>query len=136
MQEHHSNFVVWQRAKERLGIDLRIVKSDRQGLFNLSDFDAAIDGKTKLVSIAHISNVLGVKLPVKEVAKLAHDQGSLVAIDGAQSAPHISVDVKDLGCDFFAFSGHKMCGPTGAGGLFIRATCRSASSRCALEAAL
>ncbi len=120
IQEHHSNFVVWQRAKERLGIDLKIVKSDRQGLFNLSDFEDAIDGKTKLVSLAHISNVLGVKLPVKEVAKLAHDQGSLVAIDGAQSAPHISVDVKDLGCDFFAFSGHKMCGPTGAGALFIR----------------
>jgi len=120
IQEHHSNFVIWQRAKERFGLDLRIVNSDRQGFFNLSDFEAAIDGKTRLVSIAHVSNVLGVRLPVKEVAKLAHEQGSLVAVDGAQSAPHTRVDVGDLGCDFFAFSGHKMCGPTGAGGLFIR----------------
>jgi len=120
IQEHHSNFVIWQRAKERFGLDLRIVNSDRQGFFNLSDFEAAIDGKTRLVSIAHVSNVLGVRLPVKEVAKLAHEQGSLVAVDGAQSVPHTKVDVGDLGCDFFAFSGHKMCGPTGAGGLFIR----------------
>jgi cysteine desulfurase/selenocysteine lyase len=120
IQEHHSNFVIWQRAKERFGLDLRIVNSDRQGFFNLSDFEAAIDGKTRLVSIAHVSNVLGVRLPVKEVAKLAHEQGSLVAVDGAQSVPHTRVDVGDLGCDFFAFSGHKMCGPTGAGGLFIR----------------
>jgi len=120
IQEHHSNFVIWQRAKERFGLDLRIVKSDRQGFFNLSDFEAAIDGKTRLVSIAHVSNVLGVRLPVKEVAKLAHEQGSLVAVDGAQSVPHSRVDVGELGCDFFAFSGHKMCGPTGAGGLFIR----------------
>ncbi len=120
IQEHHSNYVVWQRAKERLGIDLQIVKSDRQGFFNMSDFEEAIDRKTKLVAIAHISNVLGVRLPVKEVAKIAHDHGSLVAVDGAQSVPHAKVDVNDLGCDFLAFSGHKMCGPTGASGLFIR----------------
>lgn len=120
IQEHHSNYVVWQRARERYGIDLQVVMSDKQGHFDLSDFEAAIDTKTRLVSITHTSNVLGVKTPVKGVAKIAHAHGALVAVDGAQSVPHTKVDVLDLGCDFLAFSGHKMCGPTGAGCLYIK----------------
>ncbi len=120
IQEHHSNYVVWQRAKERYGIDLQVVKSDKQGYFDISDFEESIDRRTRLVSITHISNVLGVKTPVKDVARIAHDHGALMAVDGAQSVPHMKVDVRDLGCDFLAFSGHKMCGPTGAGGLYIR----------------
>ena len=120
IQEHHSNFIIWLRIRERIGNALNVVNSDIYGNFDLSDFEGIIDRKTRLVSITHVSNVLGVTTPVKEIAKVAHNKGALLLVDGAQSVPHMKIDVKDLGCDFLAFSGHKMCGPTGAGAIYIR----------------
>ncbi|UCE44064.1 MAG: aminotransferase class V-fold PLP-dependent enzyme, partial [Candidatus Bathyarchaeota archaeon] len=85
-----------------------------------ADFEKVVDDRTKLVSISHISNVLGAIAPVREIAEIAHDHGAHVLIDGAQSVPHIKVDIQNIGCDFLAFSGHKMCAPTGSGALYIR----------------
>ncbi|MFH0897781.1 MAG: cysteine desulfurase [Candidatus Bathyarchaeota archaeon] len=118
--EHHSNFIVWLRVKERYGVDVEIVKPNKDGMFDLVDFEKAIDDRTKLVTVTHASNVLGVILPVDEITKIAHEHKAYVLIDGAQSIPHMKVDVKKIGCDFLAFSGHKMCGPTGVGILYIR----------------
>jgi len=118
--EHHSNFIVWLRARKMVGAEVEVVMSDGEGFLDLSDFERAINGRTRLVTVTQTSNVLGVRPPVREIAKMAHDRGALVLLDGAQSVPHMKVDVKALGCDFLAFSGHKMCGPTGAGTLYIR----------------
>ncbi|MFH0896461.1 MAG: cysteine desulfurase, partial [Candidatus Bathyarchaeota archaeon] len=118
--EHHSNFIVWLRAKDRYGIDVRIVKPNKEGLFELADFERTIDDRTKLVAVTHASNVLGVITPVNEITEIAHKSGACMLIDGAQSVPHMKVDVQKIGCDFLAFSGHKMCGPTGIGILYIR----------------
>jgi len=118
--EHHSNLLPWMRCKERYGAKVELIKPSVEGLFDLSDFEKAIDDKTKIVAIAHVSNVLGVITPVKEIAEIAHEHGALMLVDGAQSAPHMKIDVKSIGCDFFAFSGHKMCGPTGSGGFYVR----------------
>jgi len=118
--EHHSNYVVWLRLKEKHGVDVQVVRSDPKGFLSLDDFEEAIDERTRLVALTHASNVLGVITPVKEVAELAHRRGALVLIDGAQSVPHMRVDVRDIDCDFLAFSGHKMCGPTGSGILYMR----------------
>lgn len=120
IQEHHSNFIVWLRAKQRFGSDVKIVYCDKHGGFNLEDFERSITKKTKIVSITHVSNVLGVVAPIKEISKIAHEKGSLIMVDGAQSVPHMKIDVRDLDVDFLAFSGHKMCGPTGAGCLFMK----------------
>lgn len=118
--EHHSDYIVWLRLKEKYGVDIQVVKCDPQGFLSLDDFEKFINERTRLVALTHASNVLGVITPVKEVAELAHRRGALVLVDGAQSVPHLKVDVQDLGCDFLAFSGHKMCGPTGSGALYIR----------------
>ena len=118
--EHHSNFIVWLRVKERYGVDVEVVRSNREGVFDLADFEGAIDDRTKLVAVTHASNVLGAITPVEEVTEIAHEHGALMLIDGAQSVPHIKVDVQRIGCDFLAFSGHKMCGPTGIGVLYVR----------------
>lgn len=118
--EHHSNFIVWLRARDRVKAEVEVIMSDGEGCLDLSDFDRTINGRTRIVAVTQTSNVLGVRPPVKEIVKMAHDKGALVLLDGAQSVPHIKVDVKALGCDFLAFSGHKMCGPTGAGALYIR----------------
>jgi cysteine desulfurase / selenocysteine lyase len=118
--EHHSNFIIWLRLKKRLGVEVEVIRPDDKGLLNLTDFEKAIDDSTKIVATTHISNVLGEVTPVKEIAEIAHDHGALMLVDGAQSVPHIKVDVRRINCDFLAFSGHKMCGPTGSGVLYIR----------------
>jgi cysteine desulfurase/selenocysteine lyase len=121
--EHHSNFIVWLHVKNRHHVDLEIIwprEPVEQGLLDPAGFEKAIDDKTKLVAITHVSNVLGVITPVREIAEIAHEHGAYVLIDGAQSVPHMKVDVQKIGCDFLAFSGHKMCAPTGAGALYIR----------------
>jgi len=120
--EHHSNFIVWLRVRDRCGVKIEIVtprKPVTMGILDLTDFEKLIDDKTKLVAVAHVSNVLGVVQPIKEIAKIAHEHGAYVLVDGAQSVPHMKVDVQKLGCDFLAFSGHKMCAPTGSGVLYM-----------------
>nr|NIQ06879.1 cysteine desulfurase [Candidatus Korarchaeota archaeon] len=121
--EHHSNFIVWIRLKNKRGTDLEVVRPKEpitHGLLDPADFEKVIDDKTKLVTITHASNVLGAITPVKEIIEIAHEHGAYVLVDGAQSVPHMKLDVQKLGCDFLAFSGHKMCGPTGSGALYIR----------------
>jgi cysteine desulfurase/selenocysteine lyase len=118
--EHHSNFIVWLRARKRVGAKIEVIMSDVEGSLDLSDFERAMNSRTRIVAVTQTSNVLGVRPPVKEIIKMAHDKGALALVDGAQSVPHMKVDVKALGCDFLAFSGHKMCGPTGAGALYMR----------------
>jgi len=118
--EHHSNFIVWLRLREKFGVEVEVVKPDYDGIFDLRSFEEVIDDRTKLVAMTHVSNGLGVITPVQKVAKLAHDYNALFLVDGAQSVPHMKVDVKDVGCDFLAFSGHKMLGPTGIGVLYLK----------------
>ncbi len=121
--EHHSNFIVWLRVRDRHGVQVETVKPKEpvvQGILDPADFENVIDDKTKLVAITHVSNVLGVITPLKEIAKIAHEHGAYVLVDAAQSVPHMKVDAQQIGCDFLAFSGHKMCAPTGSGALYIR----------------
>ena len=118
--EHHSNFIVWLRLKKRYGVDVEIVKPNREGLFDIVDFEKAVEDNTRLVALSQVSNVLGVRTPVEEVAKIAHDHGAHLLVDGAQSLPHLEVDVQRIDCDYLAFSGHKMLGPTGVGVLYAR----------------
>jgi len=120
--EHHSNFVPWLRLKEK-GVVMKIVKPTEKGIFDLSDFEHAIGPRTRLVAVTQVSNVLGTISPIKEIAALCREKGStkvLFLVDGAQSVPHIPTDVEELGCDFLAFSGHKMLGPTGTGVLWVK----------------
>ena len=116
--EHHSNIVSWQLQAQRKGIVVRHLPITNDGQLCLDDIEAYLTEKTKLVSIAHVSNVLGTINPVKEIVRKAHEQGIPVLVDAAQSAPHMRIDVQDMDCDFLAFSGHKMYGPTGIGVLF------------------
>jgi cysteine desulfurase/selenocysteine lyase len=113
--EHHSNLLPWMRARDRHGIDLRILSPDAEGGFDMADLEREITRGTRLVAVTHASNVLGNLVPVREIAAICRDRGALLLVDGAQSVPHIPVDVGELGCDFFCFSGHKMLGPTGTG---------------------
>ncbi len=117
--EHHSNLMPWLRVKKRFGIDLEIVKP-KNGVPRSEDFEKVVDDRTRLVALTHVSNVLGSITPIKEIAKICEDNNALLLVDGAQSVPHLPLDVKELGCDFLAFSGHKMLGPTGTGGLFMK----------------
>ena len=117
--EHHSNLVPWQILAREKGAKLRFIRVDDGGELLRDDFDL-IGPRTKLVSVVHMSNVLGTINPVRELAGRAHDAGAVMVVDGAQSAPHMPVDVAQLGCDFFAFSAHKMLGPTGVGVLWGR----------------
>ena len=118
--EHHSNIVPWQWAVQRQGAVLTYVEFGPDGTIDLADVERAVTPRTKLVSMTHMSNVFGTINPVREVAKIAHDRGALMLVDGAQSVPHMPVDVRELGCDFLAFSSHKMLGPTGVGVLWGR----------------
>jgi cysteine desulfurase/selenocysteine lyase len=117
--EHHSNFITWLRVGQRHGCRVEVVRPDPEGRFDMADFERAIDDSTRLVAVTRVSNVLGCIVPVKEVAEIAHERGALVVEDGAQGVPHLPTDVSDTGVDFLAFSGHKMLGPTGSGGLYI-----------------
>lgn len=117
--EHHSNLLPWLRCAQRYGVRVKVAGLTREGLLDLAELDRLVDDSTRLVAVAHVSNVLGSIVPVEEVVKMAREHGALVLVDGAQSVPHLRVDVHKLGCDFLAFSGHKMCGPTGSGGLFV-----------------
>lgn len=120
IMEHHSNLVPWQQAAEKTGATLKFVYLTDNQTLDLDDLRAKITDKTKFVSIAHVSNVLGVINPIAEIAEIAHAHGAYMVVDGAQSTPHMTIDVQALGADFFAFSGHKMLGPTGIGVLYGR----------------
>lgn len=116
--EHHSNLIPWQQVAKATGATLKYIPLQDDGSISLEDVRATITNRTKVVAITYVSNVLGVVNPIKEIAAIAHQHGAKIVVDGAQSTPHMKVDVRDLDCDFYAFSGHKMCGPTGVGALY------------------
>ncbi|KEO80540.1 cysteine desulfurase [Paenibacillus sp. SEL3] len=116
--EHHSNLIPWQQVAKATGATLKYIPLQEDGSVDLADVENTITENTKIVAIAHVSNVLGVVNPVKEIAAIAHRKGAVIVIDGAQSTPHMKVDVQDIDADFYAFSGHKMCAPTGIGALY------------------
>jgi len=118
--EHHSNIIPWQLVARRTGAKVKYIEVDDEGRLVLDDLPALLTSRTRLVAISHVSNALGTVNPVREIVEQAKAAGALVLVDGAQAVPHRRVDVQELGCDFYAFSGHKMCGPTGVGGLWAR----------------
>jgi len=118
--EHHSNIIPWQLICERTGADLKYIPINEDGTLDLSSPDKYFKNKTKIVCVIHQSNVFGTVNPITEIVKYAHEVGALVLVDGAQSTPHHRVNVTELNCDFFAFSGHKMMGPTGVGALYTK----------------
>lgn len=118
IMEHHSNLVPWQQLALRTGAKLQYVDIDDQGLLDMTAYRAMLSARTKIVAVTQVSNVLGTINPIQEISQLAHAAGAILVVDGAQSAPHMPVDVQALGADFFAFSGHKMLGPTGIGVLY------------------
>lgn len=120
VMEHHSNIVPWQMLRDRKGIVLKVIPMTDEGEIDLEAYKNLFSPRTRLVCIAHVSNVLGTVNPVKEMAAIAHAHGAKVLVDGAQSVPHRRVDVQDIGCDFLTFSGHKIYGPTGIGVLYGR----------------
>jgi cysteine desulfurase/selenocysteine lyase len=120
VMEHHSNLVPWQLLAQRTGARLRYIELDDEGRLVLDDLDSLLTPRTRLVALSHVSNALGTINPVQEIAAAARAVGARILVDGAQGAVHTSVDVQDLGVDFYAFSGHKMCGPTGIGALWAR----------------
>lgn len=116
--EHHSNIIPWQQVAKEKGAVLKYLDLEADGTISLDTVRKTITPKTKIVSVMMVSNVLGTINPVKEIAKIAHENGAIMVVDGAQAAPHMKIDVQDIDCDFLAFSGHKMCGPTGIGVLY------------------
>lgn len=116
--EHHSNIVPWQLLQERKGIRLHVIPINDRGELLLDEYEKLFNKRTRIVAVTHVSNVLGTVNPVKQIAAVAHAHGVPVLVDGAQSVPHIAVDVQDMDCDFFVFSGHKVYGPTGIGVLY------------------
>ena len=118
VMEHHSNIVPWQLQAARKGIALRVIPMTDTGALDMQAFEQLFNERTRFVSVAHVSNVLGTVNPVKDICRIAHSHGVPVLVDGAQSTPHFKVDVQDIDCDFFAFSGHKIYGPTGVGVLY------------------
>lgn len=119
--EHHSNIVPWQMLCEEKGATLRVAPLDDRGEVLLDEFERLLSPRTRIVALAHVSNALGTVNPVREMADLAHARGAVVVVDGAQGVPHLTVDVQALGCDFYAFSGHKVYGPSGIGALWGKA---------------
>jgi cysteine desulfurase / selenocysteine lyase len=116
--EHHSNIVPWQMLCEKTGATLRVIPMNEDGELIMSEYDTLLSDKTKIVTVNHISNALGTVNPIKYMIEKAHEVGAAILIDGAQAVPHLKPDVQELDCDFYAFSGHKMCGPTGTGILY------------------
>ncbi|WP_243299172.1 cysteine desulfurase [Bacillus litorisediminis] len=116
--EHHSNLIPWQQIAKKTGAALKYIPLEEDGTLSLEKVRETITPDTKVVSVTHVSNVLGTINPIKDITKIAHENGAIMVVDGAQAAPHIRVDVQDLDCDFYAFSSHKMCGPTGIGVLY------------------
>src|SRR6056297_54402 len=116
--EHHANIVPWQMVAERTGAKIKVIPVTDSGDLDLKAYKSLLNDRTKIVAVVHVSNALGTVNPVQEITELAHEYGATVLIDGAQSVPHQKVDVQEIGCDFFAFSAHKMCGPTGFGILY------------------
>jgi cysteine desulfurase/selenocysteine lyase len=116
--EHHSNFIPWQQAAKATGATFKFIPLAEDGTVTLDAVKETITANTKIVAIHHISNVLGDTTPIKEIAEIAHQHGAILFVDGAQSAPHKKIDVQALDCDFYSFSSHKMCGPTGIGVLY------------------
>jgi cysteine desulfurase/selenocysteine lyase len=120
--EHHSNIVPWQLVARRTGARLRYLEMDDEGRLRLDDLDGLLSERTRLVAVTHVSNALGTVNPIADITERVHTHGSLVLVDGAQAVPHLKVDVGALDVDFYAFSSHKMCGPTGTGVLWARRT--------------
>ena len=118
MMEHHANFIPWQQLAKEKGAVLKFIEIEPDGTLSLDKIREIITPKTKIVSVAMASNVMGTIHPIKEITKIAHENGAIMVVDAAQGAPHLKIDVQDLDCDFLAFSGHKMCGPTGIGVLY------------------
>ena len=118
VMEHHSNIVPWQLQAAKRGISIRVIPMTDEGELRLDEYEKLFTDKTKIVNVTHVSNVLGTVNPVDEIIRISHEHGVPVMVDGAQSAPHFAVDVQAMDCDFFAFSGHKMYGPTGIGVLY------------------
>lgn len=116
--EHHSNLIPWQQVAKRTGAKLKYIPLKADGTISLEDVRKTVTDKTKIVAVTHVSNVLGTVNPIKEIAEIAHQHGAIIVVDGAQAAPHLKVDVQELNCDFYAFSGHKMLAPTGIGVLY------------------
>ncbi|EFU8019036.1 cysteine desulfurase [Listeria monocytogenes] len=116
--EHHSNLIPWQQLAKRKGAVLKYIELEEDGTISVEQAKKAIGEKTKIVALAHVSNVLGTITPIKEIAAIAHQFGAVILVDGAQAVPHMEVDVVDLDADFYAFSGHKMMAPTGIGALY------------------
>lgn len=116
--EHHSNIVPWQMLCERVGAELLVIPMNEKGELIMDEFEKLLSAKVKIVSVNHISNSLGTINPIKHIIEKAHSVGAAVLIDGAQSAPHLNIDMQELDCDFYTFSGHKACGPTGSGILY------------------
>jgi cysteine desulfurase/selenocysteine lyase len=120
--EHHSNIVPWQMVAEEKGAAIRVVPITDSGELRLDEYEKLFNARTKIACFTHVSNALGTINPVKAMVATAHKHGVVTLVDGAQAAPHLKVDVQDIGCDFYAFSGHKLCGPTGIGALYGRAS--------------
>ena len=116
--EHHSNLIPWQQVAKQTGATLKYFPLQEDGTLTIEDVRSTITPNTKIVALTMVSNVLGTMNPIKEIAQIAHENGAVIVVDGAQGAPHLGIDVQDLDCDFLAFSGHKMCAPTGIGVLY------------------
>ncbi|EDP69037.1 aminotransferase, class V [Carnobacterium sp. AT7] len=122
VMEHHSNLIPWQQLAKKTGAALKYIELTEEGMLDMESFHAQLSEKTKIVALAHVSNVLGVVNPIQDIARLAHARGAVLVVDGAQAVPHMPVDVQELEADFYAFSGHKMVGPTGIGVLYGKRT--------------